>query len=820
MRCRKAGTLALAALTGAAVSSTLVWAQSDAGLPAPATVIGDIPDIDPSTFNEATTDGAVDGAIPLFLMVIINGRETGLIAEFELSEDGRLSSTSSELEEVGIRAPGLGNRRVYLDALNEVSYYYDEVQQLVEIKAPPDALLPREIAGRQTSEFIEPQPGYGAVLNYHITGSFGDNLLEDGFRLQSLFAPLEARLYAPIGVLTTTGHVSATEFDLDNIQLRRHDTHFVYSNPRRLLSFTVGDTVSSSLPWTRPIRIGGVQLRRDFSLRSDVVTSPLLSYSGVAAVPSAIDLYIDNVRTWSGATEAGPFVVTDLPLVNSRGEAIFVLRDEAGNETVTTVPFFATRDLLKKGQLDFSLEAGRAREDFGISNFAYGDGTLTLATVRYGATDRLTLQGHLEHASDLLSGNMGIATVLFNQAEISIAAGASRHGDATGQIGHLNLRTEVGGADINLSSTRTFGEYRDLAYTTGLDYLGPDASEVDIQRLRPPRAQDALSVSFPFEDAQLSVSFIHSERADFTTSVASVSYSQQFDWRDSTLRLNAFHDISSSGTGLVAAFSIPLGKRTTANAGLSRGLMGDLRATAAVARQLDQETGGYGYLGEVSATEDGSLSGRGSASYRSPYGVAEAGLRYEDSTGRAATSASFEGALVAAGGGVFAGNRIADAFAVVDVGVPDVPIELHNRPVARSGASGRALIPNLQSYRNNRISIDPNDLPLDAAVDATAMNVVPARRSGVSVTFGGDAGSSALVVLRTDTGEFVEAGSRAVLNAEGEAIPVGYDGEIWMEDLRSQNRLVVETGRGTCTATFTFEPAPGEIVVIDPVECS
>lgn len=805
----------ICALAGACVLASSASAQ-EANSPSPAAPITVIPDIVPETITEAATDGAT----PLFLSVIVNGRETDLIAEFSLSPDGRLSSVSSELEEVGIRAPGRANRRVFLDQVAGLSYRYDEGSQTLELSAAPAALLPNEIGGRPIPEFVEPQAGYGAVLNYRITANSGDDLLEDGFRLKSLFMPLEGRIYSPIGVFTTTGHVSATSLDFNEARFRRHNTNFIYSNPRRMLSFTIGDTVSSSLPWTRPIRMGGIQVRRDFSLRSDVLTQPLLSYSGVAALPSAIDLYVEGVRAWGGQAEPGPFVVTDLPFVTSRGEAVFVVRDEAGNQSVERVSFFSTRNLLRKGQLDFSIEAGRARQDFGTSNFNYGKEAVATASFRYGMTNQLTLQGHFEGAKNLIAGSFGLTTVPFGLAEVTVAAGASRYGDMTGTLGFMELRTEVGEAEIRLTSTRTSPEYRDLAYVTGLEYFGTDVTNLELQRLQTSRVQDALSISFPFKEARFGLNLIRSERADVQFSLASASYSQRFAWKDSSFLLNMVKDLSSGEYEAAMAFSIPVGERSTASSRFSRSRSGDHHATMAFARSLGQDNGSYGYSTEFASTEGGAFAGRGNASYRSRYGVIEAGFRYDGDAGRAMGTASLEGAVVAAGGGLFLGNRIPDAFAVVDVGVPNVPIKLHNRTAARTNAFGKALIPNLQSYRNNRIALDPNDLPLDAAVDATAMNVVPARHSGVSISFGGSAQSSALVVLRNEDGDFVAPGSSAILNGAGEAVPVGYDGEVWLEDLRSRNQLVVESSRGVCIATFDYRPSPGEMVIIDPVECS
>ena len=64
------------------------------------------------------------------------------------------------------------------------------------------------------------------------------------------------------------------------------------------MSYRAGDTISGrTLAWTRPIRLGGLQVQRNFALRPDLVTLPLPSYSGSAAVPSTVDVYVNNIKS-------------------------------------------------------------------------------------------------------------------------------------------------------------------------------------------------------------------------------------------------------------------------------------------------------------------------------------------------------------------------------------------------------------------------------------------------------------------------------------------------------------------------------------------
>ncbi|MDJ0932316.1 fimbria/pilus outer membrane usher protein [Breoghania sp.] len=108
---------------------------------------------------------------------------------------------------------------------------------------------------------------------------------------------------------------------------------------------------------------------------------------------------------------------------------------------------------------------------------------------------------------------------------------------------------------------------------------------------------------------------------------------------------------------------------------------------------------------------------------------------YRQSADVAWATAKVSESVVAAAGGIFFGNRITDAFAIVDAGAPGVKVTRENRTVSRTGANGKALVEGLRSYENNRIGIDTSNLPLDVNVEKTKITVVPADRSGVMARF-------------------------------------------------------------------------------------
>ncbi|MFD9993840.1 fimbria/pilus outer membrane usher protein [Mesorhizobium sp. NPDC059024] len=222
----------------------------------------------------------------------------------------------------------------------------------------------------------------------------------------------------------------------------------------------------------------------------------------------------------------------------------------------------------------------------------------------------------------------------------------------------------------------------------------------------------------------------------------------------------------------------------------------------------------------ASAGAEGKTPHRSAAvSYRSSIGRAEAAVEQFDKDIRA--TAQLEGAVAVAGGSVFATNRIDDAFAVVDVGAPDVEVQYQNRPVGKTGRRGKIIVPDLHSYEDNTVSINPGNLPVDADIPATKEIVVPADRSGVVVDFGvSDKPAAALVSFVDAGGAPLPVSSTGTLPGNPEPFVIGYDGEAYIRALKSDNSVTIDLGDGnSCQATFPYRANPGKQVVIRKVVC-
>lgn len=778
----------------------------------------------PAATVEMMAAAPAQPADDLQLEVFVNGTSSDLIAAFSQDADGTLAIEQDQLRNVGIypsqealRPDGL----VDISKLPGVAFEYDPASQSIYFDVEFDALSARVIDAHGGGEAEAPvaQSSYGALMNYTVFASTGSEEIANGWDFDGVSGWLEGRAFSRYGVLSSSWIASTSSSDLyDSTRL---DTTWSYSNPQSLITYTAGDFISGGLSWTRPVRLGGFQVQRNFDLRPDLVTIPLPDLSGSAAVPSTVDVYVNNARNLSQDVPAGPFEINNLPVITGAGTARVVVRDALGRETVTETPFFASANLLAPGLFDFSAEAGFARRFYGSESNEYDQRFMASGTARYGISDKLTLESHLEGGGGLVNGGAGAVFGLGAFGVGSLAGSASYYEGRTGFQIAASAEFELADIHVFARTQRSFGDYTDIAGVTAEDVEDFDDLVPDFSFLTaaPPRALDQLSISTPlrFDPATLNLSFTNLDLIDGGDSqIVSLSLNRPIGARASAFA-TAFTDLQDSDSyGVFAGLSVSFGNDIYASTGVTSDSKGTVLTTDLVKSEQD-EIGSYGWRLRDS---EGAYTNRAAAvSYRSRIARVAAGVEQFDDRYRATAEA--EGAVVFAGRDVFLSPRINDAFAVVDAGAPDVEVEYENRPVGRTNRRGKLLLPDLRSYEENRISIDPTNLPVDASVGETADVAVPADRSGAVVKFDVEThAQAALVVLRDETGAFVETGSSGTLEGGSEEFVVGYDGQAYISGLGKQNRIVVEQpSRGRCEADFSFQARSGEQVSIPDTVC-
>lgn len=475
------------------------------------------------------------------LEIVVNGEATGSIEEFQYKPDGNvLSARRSRLLKAGIKIPetGGGDPMVRLDTTG-IPFAYDEARQRVEFTLRDEQRLPREYSATAQREQLRPEISPGLLLNYSFFGGSFRDFKTGLTQFSGANVSFDARAFSQFGVVSQTGIAGTTLYGDTNRFLRLEST-YTYSDPDRLLTGRAGDIVSGAVNWSRPIRMAGVQMQRDFTLRSDLVTRPVPVLAGTAAVPSTVDFYINGLRTYSQNVGSGPFNITNLPMMAGSGDARVVVRDASGREVEQRVQLTDPARLLRPGLMDFSIEGGFARRDFGLLSNSYDQRALGSATLRRGITPWLTLEAHGEAGAGLVNGGAGAVMGLGAFGTLQLAASGSRH-TRSGQGLQLygGWDKKFGWLSVSVSSQRSFARYEDLASITAKftplpDFINLPGSLIvpgvsSLSSLKPPRALDRISISAPlwFDRGSVSLGFIHSKRDDGQRNkIATLSYNR------------------------------------------------------------------------------------------------------------------------------------------------------------------------------------------------------------------------------------------------------------------------------------------------------
>ncbi|MEE1923975.1 fimbria/pilus outer membrane usher protein [Pseudomonas sp. 148P] len=750
----------------------------------------------PPSGQEAVSDAQ------LYLELVVNQMNSGSVVPVQ-QRSGHLYVAVSDLRAAGIEFPVPVPEQVALDSIDGLHSDYDSQAQRLLLQVPLNWLPNQRIGGRSLYPPSEARSSFGALFNYDLYLNDTDDAGT------SLSAWNEFRVFDSWGTFSTTGQwrqqISGDSFDSSQRGFLRYDTTFRYTDEERLLTFEGGDVVSGSLPWSSSVRLGGVQLSRDFAVRPDLITYPLPAFAGEAAVPSSLDLFINGYKSTSADLQPGPYTLTNVPYINGAGEAVVVTTDALGRQVSTTLPFYVTSTLLQKGLMDFSVAAGKLRRNYGISDFSYGS-TLATGSLRYGVSDNFTLESHAEAGESLALGGIGGNLLVGNLGVINAALSHSTFESRGGQ--QLSLGYQYNSQRIGFSYQRL--ERRG-------DYA--DATLLDSPYARLSQRSEQVTVSLNMERyGSLGAGYFDVRAADNSrTRLVNLSWSRSL-WGNTSLYLSANREVGGNGQWATQAqLVIPFDLRGTISLSAERNQNGESLQRVNYSRAVPSQGGvgfNLGYAGgDQQAYRQADLTWRLQSVQlqAGTYGTSDAMTRWADASG----------SVVWMDNGLFAANRIDDAFVVVSTnGFADVPVRYENQPVGRTNGKGQLLVPWSSAYYRGKYEIDPLELPANIRAGSVEQRVAVRRGAGYLLNFPLDRVLAASVELVDANHQDLPLGSQVTHQQSGSLAVVGWDGLVYLENLAEQNTLLVQlAGGGSCQAQFSLDGAQDDVPLIGPLVC-
>jgi len=300
------------------------------------------------------------------------------------------------------------------------SLQFDAATLFMDLRLTSQSFALNRLQTRRSTRIESVTRSAGAFLNYDVLLDHGDGRLG-----RVVFTELGGAIGSGVG-LSSQMWVSRPDMD----RWVRLDSQYVIDDLDRVTTLKLGDAISRPPPLLgRPVRFAGLQWGTNFRIRPDLITVPVATLSGQAALPSTVDLYVNNVLQSRNPLPPGPFSISTGPMVTGDGEVLLKVTDISGQEQLISHRFYASTSLLASGLNDYSFEFGALRQRYGMVSADYGD-LLAAASWRHGLRDDITIEaGGSVQQSGLLGVLGGVSASSPVLGLGSVAVGLS-HGDA------------------------------------------------------------------------------------------------------------------------------------------------------------------------------------------------------------------------------------------------------------------------------------------------------------------------------------------------------------------------------------------------------
>ncbi|TEU28696.1 fimbrial biogenesis outer membrane usher protein [Acinetobacter seifertii] len=759
----------------------------------------------------------------LFLNISINSNTSEDLFSVKQSKDEKLYIRSSDLKALRLKMDEHipDSQWVCINELKGIQFKYLENEQSLNLQVPASMLSDYsvDLTGQPTTNtnLLKMKPLNAAILNYSMYHTITND--------ESIFSgSAEGIFNSALGNFSSgVLYNGSNENSYSHEKWVRLESKWQYVDPEKVRIYTLGDFISNSSDWGSSVRLAGLQWSSAYTQRGDIVTSALPQFSGSAALPSTLDLYVNQQKIYSGLVPSGPFDVKQLPFI-SGNEVTLVTTDATGQQTITKKPYYFSSKILAKGINEFSVDVGVPRYNYGLYSNDYDDATFASGAIRYGYSNSLTLSGGAEASTDGLSNvGTGFAKNLFGVGVINADIAASQYKDENGYSALLGLEGRISkNISFNTSYRKVFDNYFDLARVSQIRYLKDNQITSELQNylnysaLADEIIRAGINYNF-YPGYSIYVGYNQIKYSDNSYKLLSANLSGSLN-KNWGFYSSAYKDYENhKDYGIYFALRYTPSTRVNAISSVSSD-SGRLTYRQEVFVLSEPQVGSFGwgaYVERNQDTHDNNASVYGSYRARAAYLTG----RYNRIGDNDQVALSATGSLVAAAGRIFAANEIGDGYAVVTNAGPQSQILNGGINLGTTDKSGRFLIPSLMPYRENHIYLDPSYLPLNWNVKSTDQKTVVGYRQGTLVDFGAHQVISGLVRVVDKKNSPLLPGYSVRINGQQDVV-VGYDGEVFVPNLLKQNKLEIDLlDHGSCQVEFTYNSNQYSTKKLGPYIC-
>lgn len=639
----------------------------------------------------------------LALGVTVRGIKAPAVDLIILEKNGRYYIEPAALDALGLREVK-GWRTVeiehmpWLDVASVGMLSINRTQLTAELALPAELLPTQKIDARRVVT-ATPKAEAGAFVNYRIGQLSG----QAGSTYTGM---IEAHK------TTATGWdfgFSAGGSTRSGSSIVIGDMNAIHRDPAKRETLTIGTAYSTAGSLGSAARFVGIQKKTDNSLNPGYITSPGLTFSGLATAPSTAQIFVNGQQTGATELNAGPFQLNNVTIpYTAGGEVVAQVKGLDGQTQTITGRLIGAPFNLKAGGESFSYEAGALRKG---SQLKAGD-LFAAGTYARGITDMLTIEGHFEAGEKSRAGAHATLATAFGTITAGVAAGTHGQGALT-KLGYV-----LSGKSGSLSISRTnAGDF------------------VDFDNRRMP-SMTAVSTNYRITE-YLSASGNYAKFEGGSRATVGMSYSFMPNASVSIVADQTHFDNSAQNSkGLFAFLNISFGAKVSSSTSFRSEARADGYKHGYVSETIQFNRTEYtGVRASLSATgyRNGDQHQRADLSYAGLNGEIQA---VAASDGKTTTSQIFgSGSLVLADNGIHFARTIDDSYAIVKVenGEAGIPVTHWNNTVATTDSDGVAVIARTYAFTANKYDFSAQGLP-DAILATAGAEGTPYRRAPAKIT--------------------------------------------------------------------------------------
>lgn len=693
----------------------------------------------------------------IWVSTTINSQSgTPLLVEVQHNSDDIVIDKNVWENELKLRWMWGDQSKVSLNDLKKegVSWSFDQTSVALKMDVPAPFLTTTTDINANNNVLSQPNAhGRGVVWSYDLFARHDRSGLSGGVWN-------DGRIFFDNNTFVQAN--ATTFFNERSTSTVRLDTTWQWNNPNTMINVKVGDSITSGPDWTRAVRFGGIWVGRDFSLQPYRTTIPLASYVGEAALPSKVDVFVDGVLQSQKEIQPGQFQINNIVPSTGAGLAVAQVTDITGRIQTISIPLYGSGVLLQKGLWDGGVGVGYVRRQYGIQSSNYDKDPMASLSLRYGLSDYFTSDVHAEGSS---RGHMwGVGGNLRLGTQGGLLRASHSQSDAYAQKGE---RTTWEYQWSNARWALTLGQQDTSQYFW-------DVAAEEAPRLSEQHRQRYGFASINNDGRTFGAAVVQNTTPTIQTNVSSVFFSQQFK-RGSSLYVSASHTSGTQKDNRITAYWYkPLDNNRSVSSSIERTKAGNNIGLDMV---QSQPTLGWGTRAQLRSGDTDRAAMQ--VGYSNTAFAWDAGVDYYRSTqSNTAVYTGMRGSVVWMNG-LHPSRQIIDSFAVVDTNTPNIPVYLENNLVGETNSHGVLLVPYLQAYQRNKISVDGSHLPVEYKIPTTSQWIVPRQNQGVNVVFDVKAVSSITATVVDKNNTPLPLG--AVLRRDGESTMVGYDGMVYIE---------------------------------------